>query len=164
MPTRESGVIGEGHGLRWYLVLNGSRGTAYVQRVGRPGYDAVRHWDAPDARTPDHVLGEDRPGRAFASAGASQRSGMEYDNKDDSPKEHAKRDLMAHIAAEAAAALRDRQVTGLVVVAPPPQRHILKDHLPHDLRQAILAEHDGDWTKLPLEEVFERLDALRHAG
>jgi hypothetical protein len=39
----------------------------------------------------DAELGEDKPGRAFAGAGAMQRSAMERDGKDDGPKEHARR-------------------------------------------------------------------------
>jgi protein required for attachment to host cells len=148
-------------GPTWYLLLNGSRGTVYARRDDRPGYDALRHWDAPDARTADHVLGEDRPGRAFASAGAGQRSGMENEGKDDSPKEHAKRDLMHLIAGEMAQALRAHQVATLVLVAPTPQLQALRHGLPAELHPAIRAEHAGDWTGLPTAEVFARLGSLR---
>ncbi|MBM3588170.1 MAG: hypothetical protein FJX33_10255 [Alphaproteobacteria bacterium] len=40
----------------------------------------------------DAELGEDKPGRAFAGAGATHRCAVERNGKDHSPKEHARRD------------------------------------------------------------------------
>jgi hypothetical protein len=162
---RHGGPAGEGgQGHRWFIVANGSRGRAYVQRVGSPGYDVVREWDEPNARAHDRDLGEDRPGRLFAAAGAAQRSAIERDAKDDSPKEHARRDLMHAIAQDVAAALRGREATGVVLVAPTTMLRALKAAMPHDLQPAILGEHGADLTQLPTAEVFERLDALRRGG
>ena len=151
-----------GHATRWYLVANGSRGRAYAKRLGESGYDVVKSWDSPDARAKDSVLGEDKPGRAFASAGSSQRSGMEYDNKDDSPKEHAKRDLAHHMAEDLAHAVRAGQAQSVMLVAPAPVASAIRGHWPHDLGKAIAGEHHGDLTSLPTAEIFARLDAFRH--
>lgn len=164
MTAQNDSAIEDGHGHRWFLVLNGSRGMALVQRVGRPGYDTLRQWDQPEARMPDHVLGEDRPGRAFPAAGSRQRSGMEYEREDDSPKAHAKRDLLHQIARDAVEALRRGDATGLVLVAPAFLLTELRELIPQDLRHAIAGEHAGDWTQLPREEIFTRLDALRRGA
>jgi len=85
-------------GRQWFILANGSRAQAYVKRTQDSGYDQLRAWDAPEARMRDAELGEDKPGRAFAGAGAMHRSAMERDGKDDSPKEHAKRDFLEALA------------------------------------------------------------------
>jgi hypothetical protein len=147
---------------RWFLVANGSRARAYVQRIGNPGYDVVREWDAPDARTSSHELGEDRPGRVFASAGATQRSGIEPETADASPKGHAQHELLDRLVEDLSQALRRGELSGLYLVAPAPMLHRLRDALPTDLRHALVGEHAGDFTQRPTADVFEHLDTLRH--
>jgi len=155
-------TIEGGHARRLFIVANGSHGRAYAKRLGESGYDALLTWDAPDARRKDADQGEDRPGRAFASAGATARSAMEYDGKDDSPKEHAKRDLARLMAEEVAAALRAGTVQSVVLVAPAPVANAIREHVPNDLHKALVGEEHHDLTGLPVAELFERLDALRH--
>ena len=146
----------------WFLLANGSRAQAYVKRKQDSGYDQIRTWDAPEARMRDAELGEDKPGRAFAGAGAAQRSAMERDGKDDSPKEHAKRDFLEALAHDLAAALTAKEVNGLAIIAPAPVAQAIIAHLPGPARQAVLREDHHDLTSLPHADVFARLDALRH--
>jgi hypothetical protein len=160
---RDSTIEG-GHARRLYLVANGSHGRAYMKRLGETGYDAVLAWDEPGARTKDSEQGEDRPGRAFAAAGASQRSAMERDGKDDSPKEHAKRDLARRMAEDLVAALRGGTADSLVVVAPAPVAQAVTGHLPSEERRALAKEEHHDLTGLPLADLFTRLDDLRHGS
>jgi hypothetical protein len=150
------------HGRRLFLVANGSRAKGYRKRLAETGYDAVMAWDEPDARRPDAELGEDRPGRTFPSAGASQRSAMELDGTDDSPKEHAKRDLAQRIARDLAAALRAGGIDSVAVVAPAPVARAVIENLPAAQRAALAGEDHHDLTGLPLADLFARLDALRH--
>jgi protein required for attachment to host cells len=164
MKERQSGAIEGGHGHRWFLVLDGSRGKAMVQRVGRPGYDAVRSWDAPEARLADHLQGGDRPGRAFPAAGSVQRSGMDPEDRNETPKGQARHDLLHRIAQDAVQALRQGAAGSLVLVAPAPLLATLRGMIPPGLHHAIAGEQAGDWTQLPTEEVFARLDALRRGG
>ncbi len=147
---------------RWFIVANGSTGRAYVKRLGESGYDSVRDWDEPDARAKDSELGEDRPGRSFASAGSSARSAMEHDGKDDSPKEHAKRNLARRIGADLAQALRARAVTTVVLVAPAAVANAIRAHMPQDLVPALAGEAHADITHLPTQDIFARLDGFRH--
>ena len=146
----------------WFILANGSRAQAYVKRAEVTGYDQLRAWDAPEARLRDAALGADKPGRAFAGAGATQRSAMERDGKDDSPKEHAKRDFLAALAHDLAAALSAKEVDGLVIIAPAPVAQAIIGLLPGPARQAVLQEDHHDLTSLPQADVFARLDALRH--
>lgn len=147
---------------RWYVVANGSRARAYVKRLGESGYDQVREWDEPDARRRDADLGEDKPGRAFAAAGASQRSGMEWEKTDRSPKQHAKHEFVRHLAEDLTAALRAGELRTIALIAPAPVANALRDHLPEDARRALKAEEHHDITSLPTADLFERLDRLRH--
>lgn len=157
-------TIEGGHARRLFLVANGSHGRAYLKRLGESGYDAVLAWEEPAARTKDSEQGEDRPGRAFAAAGASQRSAMERDGKDDSPKEHAKRDLARRMAEDLAATLRGGKADSLVVVAPAPVAQAVTGHLPGEQRRALAGEAHHDLTSLPVADLFARLDGLRHGS
>ena len=149
-------------GRQWFVLANGSRAQAYVKRLQDSGYDAVRAWDAPEARMRDAELGEDKPGRAFAGAGATQRSAMERDGKDDGPKEHARRDFLEGLAHDLAAALTAKETDSLAIIAPAPVAQAIIAHLPGPARQAVVQEDHHDLTGLPHADVFARLDALRH--
>jgi hypothetical protein len=149
-------------GRQWFILANGSRAQAYAKRKQNSGYDQLRTWDAPEARMRDAELGEDKPGRAFAGAGAAQRSAMERDGKDDGPKEHAKRDFLEALAHDLAAALSAKQVDRLSIIAPAPVAQAIMAHLPGPARQAVVQEDHHDLTSLPHADVFARLDALRH--
>ncbi len=146
----------------WYLLANGSRAQAYVKRVEDSGYDMVQEWDAPQARMRDSELGEDRPGRAFAAGGSARRSGIELDGKDDSPKEHARRDFLEALAEDVAKALAAKEMDSIAIIAPAPVAHAITGHLPGPARNAVTGEEHHDLTSLPHADVFARLDAFRH--
>lgn len=160
--STSAATIDGGHARRLYVVANGSHGKAYVKRLGESGYDAVLSWDSPEARTKDSVLGEDRPGRAVSSAGSAARSAIEFDKKDDSPKEHAKRDLARRMAEDIVAALKSGKADSFALVAPAPVVTAILSHVPADQRHALAGEAHHDLTSLPLSDVFMRLDGLRH--
>ena len=147
---------------RWYLLANSSRAQAFVKRAEDSGYDQVRAWDAPEARMKNSELGEDKPGRAFAAGGSVRRSGIELDAKDDSPKEHAKRDFLTGLAHDLAQALAAGEMESIAIIAPAPVAHAIVEHLPGPARKAVLAEEHHDLTSLPHDQVFARLDAFRH--
>lgn len=161
MTTRAT-IIEGGQARRLFLVANGSHGQAYVKRLGESGYDSVMAWYEPDARRRDSEQGEDRPGRAFASAGSAQRSAMEYDGKDDSPKEHAKRDLAKRMAEGLAEALRAGRADSFAVIAPAPVAHAVLEQMPPEQRRTLAGEAHHDLTGLPRADLFARLDGFRH--
>ena len=145
----------------WYILANGSRAQVYVKRKQDSGYDQLRNWDAPEARMRDAELGEDKPGRAFAAAGAVQRSGMERDGKDDGPKEHARRDFLEGLAHDLTMALSAKEMDSIAIIAPAPVAQAITAHLSGPARKAVTDEEHHDLTSLPHHEVFARLDALR---
>jgi hypothetical protein len=151
-----------GHARRLFVVANGSHGRAWMKRTGESGYDAVLAWEAPAARRSDAAQGEDRPGRAFPGAGATQRSAMEREGTDDGPKEHAKRDLARRIAQDILDALRAGTADSLMLVAPAPVAAAVVGHIPREHRGALAGEDHHDLTGLPVADLFARLDALSH--
>jgi hypothetical protein len=162
MANPESPSPAEPGSHRWFVVANASRARAYVQRIGSPGYDLVREWDVPEARMTAADLGEDRPGRVFASAGETQRSGVETEDMNASPKGQAQRDLMEALVEDLTQALRRREISGLYLLAPAPLLHRMKDALPTDLHHALVGEGTGDFTQRPTADVFAHLDKIRH--
>ena len=159
MPTTSSNADPSRH---WFLLANGSRAQAYVKRKQGSGYDQLRVWDAPEARMRDAELGEDKPGRAFASAGATQRSAMERDGKDDGPKEHARRDFLETLAHDLAEALTAKEMDSIAIIAPAPVAQAIIAHLPGPARKALTGEEHHDLTSLPHGDIYARLDAFRH--
>ena len=159
MPTPSSNLDPSRH---WFLLANGSRAQAYVKRKQDSGYYQLRVWDAPEARMRDAELGEDKPGRAFASAGAVQRSAMERDGKDDGPKEHARRDFLEGLAHDLAAALSAKEMDSMAIIAPAPVAQAIIAHLPGPARKAVTGEEHHDLTSLPHGDIYARLDAFRH--
>ena len=159
MPTPSSNPDPNRH---WFLLANGSRAQAYVKRKQDSAYDQLRTWDAPEARMRDAELGEDKPGRAFAAAGATQRSAMERDGKDDGPKEHARRDFLEGLAHDLAAALTAKEMDSIAIIAPAPVAQAIIAHLPGPARKAVTGEEHHDLTSLPHGDIYARLDAFRH--
>lgn len=145
----------------WFVVANASRASTWLRRTDNPGYDLHRTWDAPDARRTNAELGEDRPGRAFSAANATQRSGIDPEDADATPKGQAQRDFLKELAADLVAAFRAGEIPALYVAAPAPVLHRLREHVPHDLAGLIRGEEAADITQLPTAAMFERLDALR---
>ena len=159
MPTTSSNADPS---RQWFILANGSRAQAYQKRKQDSGYDELRVWDAPEARMRDADLGEERPGRAFASARAMQRSAMERDGKDDSPKEHARRDFLEGLAHDLAAALTANEMDSIAIIAPAPVAQAIIAHLPGPARKAVTGEEHHDLTSLPHSDIYARLDAFRH--
>lgn len=153
-----------GHARRLFVVANGSRGRAYMKRTGQSGYDSTIEWDEPDARRKDAEQGEDRPGRAFGSAGSGARSAMEHDGLDDGPKEHAKRNLARRIAEDVTATLRGGGVDSFVLIAPAPVAAAILAHIPDNHRSSLAGEDHHDLTSLATDALFRRLDELRPAS
>jgi protein required for attachment to host cells len=139
----------DGGGKRWYVVVNASRGQAYVQRIGERGYDAVRDWDDPGAR----IAGRTDKDRQ-----------MEFQGSVRAETAHDPHDLTELIGRELTDALRRGEASGLYLIAPAQMLPRLREALPNDLRDRLVGEHAGDLTQLPRGDLFARLDALRREG
>jgi len=105
-----------------------------------------------DDNPPTHDQGTDRPGRAFASAGASNRSAVETTDWHDI-EEHR----FAKRVAEALQRLvRERNPPALLIVAPPRTLADLRGAFSAEAKALTVAEIDKDFTGRPVYEI-ERL-------
>lgn len=140
---------------RWFVVTNGSRARAWVQRLGGRGYDLAMDWDTPEAREREAEMGENRSGHPESQAGPAQGAGEEE------PKDLGRRDHVTYLAQELTDAMRRGKTTGVVLIAPAQILPRLKSALPNDVAPHVFGDETGDWTQLPNGELFERLDRLR---
>lgn len=147
MPRRSDVLI---------LVADGARGELLRRSRGATGFETVATFANPDARLPDRMLGEARPGRAHESVGP-RRSAIEPRT---TPRTHA----LVAFANELAAAL-DRSVKAtpgarLMLAAPPRLLRMIEARLPTRSAAAIARTVPKDLTRLPRLALQERLAAL----
>jgi protein required for attachment to host cells len=136
----------------WVLVADG-RKALLLRNEGdaihpRLALQTVREHRQP----PDRELHADRPGRVHQSA-APARSAVEVDDR------HARAEC-GFIAATVA--MVDRFVarapqSRLIVVAPPRALGTMRAFYTPALRKALRVEMEGDWVRLPAEDILRRL-------
>jgi protein required for attachment to host cells len=105
-----------------------------------------------DAKT--HEQGTDAPGRSVNSVG-SNRSAMEQTDW----HEQAEQRFLTDLADRLDAAVTAGETTSLIVVAPPRALGVLRQAYPNGLRDAVKAEIDKDFVRLPVHEIEKRLAA-----
>ncbi|MBM3528556.1 MAG: host attachment protein [Alphaproteobacteria bacterium] len=98
---------------------------------------------------PTREQGTDKPGRAFAGAGANRRAGMEPTDWHDLEEHRFARD----VAGALEAVVRDNGVKALIVVAPARTLADLRRAFHDDVKAKIVAEIDKDLTKHPVHEI-----------
>jgi protein required for attachment to host cells len=102
---------------------------------------------------PTHDQGADRPGRAFKRAGTNYRSSMEATDWHELEKHR----FAQRVAAAMEELMRTRNVTALVLAAPPRTLAELRHALHPDVQRHIVAEIDKDRTKHPIAEIERHL-------
>ena len=100
-----------------------------------------------------HEQGTDRPGRGFARAGTTRRSGMETTDWHQI-EEHR---FAQHVAGALEQLVRTGGVTAVAIVAPPRALADLRQAIHEDVRSRIFAEIDKDLTKHPIGEIERHL-------
>lgn len=103
---------------------------------------------------PTHEQGTDKPGRAFASVGA-RRSAMEETDM----HEVGERRFAHELALQLETLVREKNVTALVIAAPPRALAELRKALHEDVKRRVIAEIDKDLTKQPIHEIGKLLTA-----
>lgn len=107
--------------------------------------DRVFHADNP----PTREQGTDQPGRNFASAGTTARSSVEATDWHQIEKQHFARNVAEALERQ----VRAGKVKALIVAAPPRTLAELRQALPRDVQDRIVAEIDKDLTKHPVSEI-----------
>lgn len=144
----------------WALVADGQR--ARVLQRAAPAGAWVEIEAAREEREdpPSHLLGADRPGRSHESMGGARHA---MEPRQD-PHREAKRGFAQALAGRMAAAVREGQCQGLVLVAPPAFLGDLRAALPEAATRALIGTLDKDLTRLPLREITPHLQELRPPG
>jgi protein required for attachment to host cells len=102
-----------------------------------------------DHNPPARDHGSDKPARAFASMGSSQRSSVELTDWHDLEEHRFARD----VAAALERLVRERKVKAVVVAAPPRTLADLRQAFHADVKSRIIAEIGKDFTKHPVHEI-----------
>jgi len=138
-------VIGTGH---WVIVCDG-RKALILENIGDAKFPNLRKREVFDhASKPTHVLGADRPGRSYQSAGR-HRSAVEQTDLHD----EAERSFLHMLAKHLNDAVKSGQTKVIVLVAPPRALGMIRHDRPSALQHAIIREITKDAVKLPIPEI-----------
>jgi len=136
----------------WVIVCDGKKALV-LENAGDEKFLNLKTrevFDHPDLKT--HELGTDAPGRSFSSVGHG-RSAVEQTDWHTQEEEKFLRQLASHLDA----AVKAGQAKSLFMVAPPRALGVLRQAYSHNLRDALRAEVDKDFVKLPVHEIEKHL-------
>jgi len=142
------------HNGDWVVVCDGAK-ALILENAG----DAValnlktkEVREQPDPKT--HEQGTDAPGRAINSVD-SRRSAMEQTDWHEQSEQRFLTDLSKRLNA----AVMSGEAKSLVLVAPPRALGVIRQAATPNLRNAVRAEIDKDYVKMPVHEIEKRLAA-----
>jgi protein required for attachment to host cells len=139
------------HGA-WIVVCDGAKALVLENSGNRlaPKLKTREVYQHDDAKT--HELGTDKPGRSFNSVG-NGHSAMEQTDWHDLEEQR----FLARLAARLDKAVLGGETPSLIVVAPPRAIGVLRKAFTSHVRQAIRAEVEKDYVKLPVDEIARHL-------
>jgi len=135
----------------WVVVCDGAKALV-LQNFGNRANLKLKTrevYQQPDLKTRE--LGTDKPGRTAMAGGP--RSAMEPTDWHDQEEQR----FLAKLAARLDKAVLGGETPSLVVVAPPRAIGMLRRQFTSHVRQAIRAEVEKDYVKMPLEEIERHL-------
>ena len=142
------------HSGDWVVVCDGAK-ALILENAG----DAIslnlktkEVHEQPDEKT--HEQGTDAPGRSVNSVGA-RRSAMEQTDWHD----QAEQRFLADLSKRLDAAVTTGETKSIVLIAPPRALGVFRQACTPNLRNAIRAEIDKDYVKMPLHEIEKHLAA-----
>ena len=143
-----------------YVFVGDGRKALFLRNEGDAKFPNLRTERVlVDENPAAHEQGTDRPGRSFAGAGSTRRSGMETTDWHEL-EEHR---FAQSVAAALEQLVRARGVTALAIVAPPRTLADLRHAIHQDVKSRIFAEIDKDLTKLPIADIERHLVGGLHA-
>jgi protein required for attachment to host cells len=137
----------------WVVVCDGAKALVLEKAGGedRPMSLKIREvHEHPDPKTSEQ--GTDAPGRTINSIGEI-RSALEQTDWHD----QAERTFLAKLADRLDAALLAGKAKALIMVAPPRALGMIRQSYSSHVRDALRAEIDKDFVKLPVPEIERRL-------
>jgi protein required for attachment to host cells len=140
------------HQGEWVVVCDGAK-ALILENIGDtkfPNLKTVEVFEQKSQAT--HELGSDKPGRSYSSMGHG-RSSVEQTDWHDQAETAFLLQLIKHLDAAIAAG----KTKSLIIAAPPRALGVLRPAYTHRLREAISAEVDKDFVKLPVHQIEKQL-------
>jgi protein required for attachment to host cells len=138
----------------WVVVCDGKKALVLENAGDEKFLDLKTREVFEHADPKTHELGSDAPGRSFSSVGHG-RSAMEQTDWHEQEEQRFLHRLAGHLEAQ----LNGGKTKSLVIVAPPRALGVLRQAYSHNLRNALRAEIDKDFVKLPVHEIEKHLAA-----
>jgi protein required for attachment to host cells len=136
----------------WVVICDG-RKTIVLENIGDEEYPDLRTKSALEAEdAPTSALGADRPGRVHQRFGEA-RSGVEQTDWHDRDEQ----DFLKALAARLDKAVQAKEVTHLVIVAPPRALGVLRKAFSPHVKDAIVTEIDKDLASHPVTDIEKHL-------
>jgi protein required for attachment to host cells len=136
----------------WVVVCDGAKALV-LENVGDAKFPNLKTRDVYEQKLlATHEMGTDAPGRAHSSVGHGRSSVEQTDWHD-----QAEQTFLTDLAQKLEAAVNAHQVKSLIIVAPPRALGMIRPHYGLALREAVRAELDKDYVKMPVHEIEKRL-------
>jgi protein required for attachment to host cells len=136
----------------WVVVCDGAKALV-LENVGDAKFPNLKTRDVYEQKLlATHEMGTDAPGRAHSSVGHGRSSVEQTDWHD-----QAEQTFLTDLAQKLEAAVNAHQVKSLIIIAPPRALGMIRPHYGLALREAVRAELDKDYVKMPVHEIEKRL-------
>lgn len=136
----------------WIVVCDGGKARIFENSGSAAAIKLATREVLGHANAPTHEQGTDTPGRVQQSF-SNARSAVEQTDW----HAQAERDFLESLAHRLDAALVAREVSDLVIIAPPRALGVLRGAYSSAIRQALRGEIDKDYVKLAVPEIEKHL-------
>jgi protein required for attachment to host cells len=137
----------------WVVVCDGAKALV-LENAGDGKFPNLKTVEVFEQSNPaTHEQGTDKPGRMPAMAQGTGRSAVGQTDWHD----RAEESFLTRLAEHLDAALGAGKTKSLIVVAPPRALGMLRPAYTHALKNAVRAELDKDFVKLPVHEIEKHL-------
>ena len=140
------------HQGEWVVVCDGAKALV-LENIGDakfPNLKTVEVFEQKSVAT--HDLGTDKPGRSHSSIGHGRSSVEQTDWHD-----QAERTFLLQLVKHLDAAVAAGKTKSLIIAAPPRALGVVRPAYSHRLRDAVRAEVDKDFVKLPVHLIEKQL-------
>lgn len=138
-----------------YVFVGDGRKALFLRNEGDTKYPNLKTEQVfENDNPPTREQGTDRPGRSFASVGARRSAMEEADIHAIEEQRFAK-----GLAAELETLVREKNVTALVIAAPPRTLAELRKSMHEEVKKRVIAEVDKDLANQPIYEIERVLTA-----
>jgi protein required for attachment to host cells len=136
----------------WVVVCDGAKALV-LENTGDikfPNLKTIEVFEQKDLTT--HELGSDKPGRSHSSIGQGRSAVTQTDWHN-----QAEQAFLIHLARHLDAAIATGKAKSLIMVAPPRALGMIRPAYSQALKDAVRAEVDKDFVKMPVHEIEKHL-------